>query len=185
MNHLSFLKESFRSIRTTGAVMRSSRWLVREMMLPIDFEKAHVVVELGAGSGAFTEELLSRMPSDSHLLSFEINPEFCKILRGTITDPRFILIEDSAAALPEHLKKQGFGQADYIISGIPFVTLPTELVHQIVSASYKSLKINGLFIQFHYSSLIQKMYQQFFGNVTVKLVPLNIPPAFVMICRKN
>ena len=154
-------------------------------MQPIDFEKAKVVVELGAGSGAFTEELLSRMSPDAHLLSFEINPEFCKILRGTISDPRFILIEDSAAALPEHLKKLGFGQADYIISGIPFVTLPTELVHEIVTASHKSLKKNGLFIQFHYSSLIQKMYQQFFGNVEVKLVPLNIPPAFVMVCRKT
>jgi phospholipid N-methyltransferase len=184
MSHLSFLKESFRSIRTTGAVMRSSRWLVREMLQPINFDKAKVVVELGAGSGAFTEELLSRMLPDAHLLSFEINPEFCKILRGSISDPRFILIEDSAAALPEHLKKLGFGQADYIISGIPFVTLPTEIVHQIVTAAHKSLKSNGLFIQFHYSSLIQKMYQQFFGNVEVKLVPLNIPPAFVMVCRK-
>ena len=61
MSHLSFLKESIRSIRTTGAVMRSSRWLVREMLEPIDFDKAKIVVELGAGSGAFTEELLSRM----------------------------------------------------------------------------------------------------------------------------
>jgi phospholipid N-methyltransferase len=185
MSHLSFLKESFRSIRTTGAVMRSSRWLVREMLEPIDFKKAKVVVELGAGSGAFTKELLSQMSPDTHLLSFEINPEFCKILRSTISDERFILIEDSAAALPEHLEKLGFGQADYIISGIPFVTLPTELVHEIVIASRKSLKKNGLFIQFHYSSLIQKMYQEFFGNVEVRLVPLNIPPAFVMICRKN
>jgi phospholipid N-methyltransferase len=185
MSHLSFLKESFRSIRTTGAVMRSSKWLVREMLQPIDFDKAEVVVELGAGSGAFTKELLSRMSPNSHLLSFEINPEFCKILRGTIADPRFILIEDSASALPEHLKNLGFGQADYIVSGIPFVTLPTELVHQIVTVSHKSLKKNGLYIQFHYSSLIQKMYQQFFGNVDVTLVPLNIPPAFVMVCRKN
>jgi phosphatidylethanolamine/phosphatidyl-N-methylethanolamine N-methyltransferase len=155
------------------------------MLEPIDFKKAKVVVELGAGSGAFTKELLSQMSPDTHLLSFEINPEFCKILRSTISDERFILIEDSAAALPEHLEKLGFGQADYIISGIPFVTLPTELVHEIVIASRKSLKKNGLFIQFHYSSLIQKMYHEFFGNVEVRLVPLNIPPAFVMICRKN
>ncbi|MDZ7881118.1 MAG: rRNA adenine N-6-methyltransferase family protein [Saprospiraceae bacterium] len=185
MSHLSFLKESIRSIRTTGAVMRSSRWLVREMLEPIDFNKAKIIVELGAGSGAFTKELLSQMLPDTHLVSFEINPQFCKILRGAISDPRFILIEDSATTLPEHLKKLGFGQADYIISGIPFVTLPTVLVHQIVTTAHKSLHKNGLFIQFHYSSLIQKMYQEFFGNVEVRLVPLNIPPAFVMICQKN
>ena len=185
MSHFSFLKESFRSIRTTGAVMRSSKWLVQEMMNPINFKTADVIVELGGGSGALTQQLLQRMSPNSRLLCVEINPEFCKILRAEISDSRFILIEDSAVKLLEYLEKLNLKEVDYVVSALPFVTLPTALVHQIVAVAHKSLKINGLYIQYHYSSLIQKMYQRVFGNVEVHLVPLNIPPAFVMISKKT
>ncbi|MBL7813706.1 MAG: methyltransferase domain-containing protein [Saprospiraceae bacterium] len=185
MKHLDFLKESFKNIRTTGAVARSSKYLVREMMQPIHFADAKIIVELGAGDGVLTIELLSRMAADARLLCFEINPEFCKILRGAIDDPRFVLIEDSAENLEQYLQEWGFEKADYIISAIPFIALPNELVYRIVSVCHKVLKNKGLFIQFHYSSFIQKMYRKFFDHVEVEFVPLNIPPAFVMICEKN
>jgi phospholipid N-methyltransferase len=185
MSPFEFLKESFKNIRTTGAVARSSKYLVREMMRPIDFTTAKIIVELGAGDGVLTVDLLQRMSLDTVLLCFEINPEFCKILRGAIDDPRFILIEDSAEHLETYLTQYGFSSADYIVSAIPFIALPTDLVHRIVQTAHKALKQNGLYIQFHYSSRIQKMYLKFFGNVTIEFVPLNIPPAFVMICRKK
>lgn len=184
MTHLNFLKESFKNLRTTGAVARSSKYLVREMMQPINFMQAKVIVELGAGDGVLTVELLNRMSPDALLLCFEINAEFCKILRGAIDDPRFILIEDSAENLEIHLQTFGFKEADYIMSAIPFMALPNELVHRIVSVCHKVLKNKGLYIQYHYTSFIQKMYRKFFGNVDVVFVPLNIPPAFVMICEK-
>lgn len=185
MNHLDFFKESLKNLRTTGAVTRSSKYLVREMMQPINFVQAKVIVELGAGDGVLTYELLNRMSPDALLLCFEINAEFCKILRGAIDDPRFVLIEDSAENLEKHLLELGFSEADYIISAIPFIALPNDLVHRIVSVCHKVLKKKGLYIQYHYSSFIQKMYRKFFGNVEVEFVPLNIPPAFVMICEKE
>ena len=92
---LSFLKESIRNIRTTGSVVRSSRFLVREMLKPVDFKQAKVIVELGAGDGVLTREILKKMHANARLLCFEINPEFCKIL-NEIKDKRLILIEDSA-----------------------------------------------------------------------------------------
>ena len=185
MNHFDFLKESLRNLRTTGAVARSSKYLVREMMQPIDFINAKIIVELGAGDGVLTEELLNRMSPEALLLCFEINPEFCKILRGAIDDPRFVLIEDSAENLEKHLWELGFREADYIMSAIPFIALPNDLVHRIVSVCHKVLKNKGLYIQYHYSSFIQRMYRKHFGNVQVEFVPFNIPPAFVMICEKK
>jgi phospholipid N-methyltransferase len=185
MTHLNFLKESFRNIRTTGSITRSSKYLVREMMVPINFKEAKVIIELGAGDGVLTVELLNRMSPDALLLCFEINVEFCKILRGAIDDPRFILIEDSAENLEVHLQKYGFKEADCIMSAIPFIALPNELVFSIVGICHKILKTKGLYIQYHYSSFIQKMYRKFFGNVAVVFVPMNIPPAFVMVCEKN
>jgi phospholipid N-methyltransferase len=185
MNHLDFFKESLKNLRTTGAVARSSKYLVREMMQPIDFGQAKIIVELGAGDGVLTFELLNRMSPDAILLCFEINTEFCKILRGAIDDPRFVLIEDSAENLEKHLNELGFQEADYIMSAIPFIALPNDLVHRIVFVCHKVLKNNGLYIQYHYSSFIKKMYRKFFDHVDVEFVPLNIPPAFVMICQKK
>ena len=185
MTRLSFIKESFKHMRTTGAVARSSKYLVREMMQPINFTRAKVIVELGAGDGVLTVELLNRMSPNALLLCFEINVEFCKILRGAIDDPRFILIEDSAEHLEKHLKTYGFKEADYIISAIPFSALPIDLVNSIVGNCHKALKNKGLYIQYHYTSFIQRIYRKFFGNVDIVFVPLNIPPAFVMICEKK
>jgi phospholipid N-methyltransferase len=181
---LSFLKESIRNIRTTGSVVRSSRYLVREMLKPVDFKQAKVIVELGAGDGVLTREILKKMHANARLLCFEINPEFCKIL-NEIKDKRLILIEDSAENLDVHMKKMNITEVDYIISGIPFVSLPDELSYSIVRGCYEALKKTGLYVQFHYSTIIKRMYQEIFGNVDINFVARNFPPAFVMVCIKN
>jgi phospholipid N-methyltransferase len=184
MSTLAFFKESIRNLRTTGAVVRSSKYLVKEMLKPIDFDKAKVIVELGAGDGAMTEVMLNSMKPDSMLLCFEINPQFCEILRG-ITDPRFKLIEDSAENLNKHLVRLNLDSVDYVISAIPFVALPDALANNIVKKCHKALKINGLFVQFHYTPLIGKKYERIFGNIDINFVARNLPPAFVMVCEKK
>lgn len=187
MTTLQFLKESirnFQTFRTTGAVAPSSRYLMRGMLQPIDFAKAKVIVELGAGNGIFTHEILRRMRPDAVLLCFEIHPTFCELLRGNIQDKRFILIEDSAEFLDVYLQHSGLGEADYVVSAIPFVALPDALAQDIVGGCFKKLKKGGLFIQFHYSAHIRHFYKRIFGEVKIRFIPLNLPPAFIMICEK-
>jgi phospholipid N-methyltransferase len=184
MDGLAFLKESIKSMRTTGAIARSSKYLCREMLKPIDFKKAKVIVELGAGDGVMTQQILQHLKPDGRLICFEINPQFCEILRG-IKDERFVLIEDSAEHINEQLRTLGIQEADYIVSAIPYMMLPEDLSNNIVKSSFKALKKKGLYIQFHYSTFIQRMYKRIFGNVKITFVPLNVPPAFVMICEKN
>lgn len=184
MDRIAFLKESLRTIWTTGAIAPSSKFLVKEMMKPIDFDTAHAVVELGAGNGVMTKAILKQMRPDARLLCFEINPEFCRILRA-INDPRLVLIEDSAAHLLSYMSAHGIAEIDCVVSAIPFMALPKELSYEIVGEAHKSLKNKGLFVQFHYSTTLQKMYKSIFGNIRTQFVPLNIPPAFVMVCEKH
>jgi phospholipid N-methyltransferase len=80
---------------------------MRDMLQPIDFARAQVIVELGAGNGIFTHEILRRMRPDAVLICFEIHPKFCEMLRENISDKRFMLIEDSAENLQKHLEQQG------------------------------------------------------------------------------
>ncbi len=184
MTTLEFLRESLRTIQTTGSVMPSSKYLTEAMLKPIDFEQARVIVELGAGDGVFTKEILSRMRPDAILICFEINEKFCELLRNKISDTRFKLIEDSAELLEHYLKTYGFEQADYVISGLPFIALPEALAKSIVGACFERLRMRGLFIQFHYSAHPRRFYRRVFGNLKLKFVPINFPPAFVMICEK-
>ena len=185
MSKIGFLREGIRNLKTVGSVVRSSSYLCRAMVRPIDFQKADVIIELGAGDGAITTHILQRMKPDSRLLVFEVNDVFCERLKNNIKDVRFILIQDSAANIAEHLHRHQIKEIDYIVSAIPFVVLPEELATEIIMVCKKHLRVGGLFIQMHYSLFIKQLYINFFGNIHQKFVPLNIPPAFVFVCKKK
>ncbi len=184
MNRLGFFKESIKNLRTIGTITRSSKYLCKGMIRHVDFKKARVLVELGAGDGVITKYILKNMHKDCILLTFEVNEKFCNRLR-LIKDKRLVVIEDSAEKIGEYLKKHGASEIDYIVSAIPFVTLPDELGTSIISNCQQYLRKGGLFIQVHYSLLAKKMYQKIFGNVDISFVPLNIPPAFVLVSENR
>ncbi len=170
------------SFRTTGAVTRSSRFLCHEMINAVDYSKAKILVELGAGDGVITKHLLERMGPDTQLMVFEVQASFCELLHA-IDDDRLIIIEDSAEYLDKYLKEHGFEKADGIISAIPFVILPKPVVRAIVTACRDCLAEGSYFMQFHYSRILNAFYEEIFDEVKIKFVPRNIPPAFVFRCK--
>ena len=85
----------------------------------------------------------------------------------------------------EYLQGLGKEKADYIVSAIPFVALPKQLGQNIISECHNFLREGGLYIQVHYSLLAKDLYETAFGNVDVNFVPLNVPPAFVLVSEKN
>ena len=60
--------------------------------------------------------------------------------------------------------------------------LPEALMMEVLQESKKVLRPGGLFIQYHYSLFLKKVYQEVFKNVEIDFVALNIPPAFVFKC---
>lgn len=184
MKKIEFLKEGLKNLKTIGSVARSSKYLCKGMIKHVDFENTDVIVELGAGDGVITKHILNAMKPGSILVSFEVNEMFCEQLRQ-IDDKRLIVVEDSAEKIGEYLKKHDLPKADYIISAIPFVVLPDELALKIVEACKSAMKKNGLFVQMHYSLITKKFYQNIFGNVDVNFVPINFPPAFVLVSQKK
>lgn len=183
MNKLKFLQESIKNLKTVGTVTPSSRFLCKAMLKGIDFSKATLIVELGAGNGVLTRHILKRMRPDAKLLTFEVQANFCELLRG-INDDRLVVIEDSAEHLAAYLAEFGRDNADHIISAIPFVILPKELAKSIVSTCRNHLAPNGRFAQVHYSTILKSMYEDVFPRVNINFTPLNIPPAFVFHCSR-
>lgn len=184
MTPVRFLQESLRNLRTVGTVTRSSKYVCRKMVHPIDFSKKLVLIELGAGDGVITHHILDQMSADSHLFVFEVNDVFIEKLQE-ITDPRVHVIHDSAEHMQKYIEEKGFSQVDYVVSALPFVMFPEDLAERIVKKAASLLKPGGKFIQIHYSLVLKKLYSRIFGNVRIGFVLFNIPPAFVLVSQKK
>jgi len=162
----------------------SSRFLAKKMLESIDFEQTKVLVELGPGNGVFTHKMLDKLPKDGNLFVFELNDEFYAALKKEFKDPRVHIIHDSAENIGAHLEKNGFTQADVVLSSLPLANFPSVLKNKILSESHRILKDNGLYIQFQYSLNAKKAIKSFFPSLDISFTPANFPPAFVYTCRK-
>lgn len=184
MNTIAFLREGLKNLKTVGTVTRSSRQLCEKAVSFVDFQNAKVIVELGAGDGVITKHILKHMRPDARLLAFEVHPKFCALLRN-IGDERLIVVEDSAEHIGRYLSDNNLGKIDDVVSAIPFVALPKEVGQKIVTATRDQMKRGGRYIQVHYSLLMKSLYESIFGNVDVNFVPLNLPPAFLLVSVRH
>lgn len=179
---LLFLYNFLQAPGQVGSITPSSHALAKQMMEPIDWEQASTIVELGAGTGVFTKRIEELKRPEANLVAFEKEESMRKRLENLFPG---VLFEEDAAHLTRVLSEAGFGQADCIISGLPFANFPQDLRDRIMSEVYAALKPNGVFVAFQYSLQMKKQLSAVFEDVSVKLVPLNLPPAFVYVCRKH
>ena len=63
-----------------GSVVPSSKFLSRKMLDHLNFKSAKLVVELGPGTGVFTERIIEKLGKDCTLLIIELNDKFYKDL---------------------------------------------------------------------------------------------------------
>ncbi|HEV2230375.1 MAG TPA: methyltransferase domain-containing protein [Steroidobacteraceae bacterium] len=180
---LLFARNFFRHPRMLGSIVPSSRFLIRELLSPVDWSRAHVIVEYGPGVGGITAEVLRRMRSDALLIAIEMNPDFVSYLRGALTDQRLRVVEGSAESVDEILRRFGQRQADYIISGIPFSTIPAPLRERILRKTRAMLAPGGAFLVYQFSTRVLEDLKRIFGYVGRKFEPLNVLPAHLFFCR--
>lgn len=181
MKKIELFFEAISNLKTVGTVTFSSPALVKKILAPIDFSRAKLIVEFGAGDGCITRKILENMLPDARLISFEVNDKFIEGLKE-IKDPRLILIHDSAEKLRHFMAVYGFSKADAVISSIPISLIPDATAQQIMDEVTGSLTSEGKFIQLQYSLVSKKLYKHNFGSVDYNFFPLNLPPAFVYVC---
>ncbi|AUC74985.1 class I SAM-dependent methyltransferase [Olleya sp. Bg11-27] len=185
MNKINFLKESLKTLKTSGTLFPSSRFLASKLLKGIDFSTAKLIVEFGPGNGVITKEILKRLQPEATLITFEINDTFYKALLK-IEDPRLIVSNQSADKVLEVIKQHGFESTDYIVSSLPLTNIPKPITEVILDSAFKCLNSKGYFFQFQYSlTYYAALKEKFNGNVTLGFEPLNAPPAFVYTCQKD
>jgi phospholipid N-methyltransferase len=175
-----FLRAFLRSPRQVGAVLPTSRHTVRAMLDAVPLERARVVVEMGAGTGSYTREILERLAPDARLLAFEIDPVLADRLAEELRDERLRVLNESAERVAEHLDG---ARADVIVSAIPFTTVPAQVRERLLGVARDALAEDGAMVVIQYSTFLQGELERTFASVTRGFTLRNVPPAFLFTCR--
>jgi phospholipid N-methyltransferase len=176
------LRKFVTNARTVATIAPSSRALARATVQGIDWSKARVVVELGAGTGPITEELLKAAPAGTRVVVNEFLPEFCAALRQKFPD--LDIAEGDARHLGSMLAERGIRQVNYALSGLPLTHFARADRDAAIDQLGRVLSPDGEFRQLTTAPwLYRGLYRRYFRDVSFRLVVWNLPPGGVYVCR--
>jgi len=104
----SFLKQFFKQNKMVGSLTPSSRFLAAKMLNHIPIKESKVIVELGPGTGVFTEKILEKLGQNTQLIVVELNDDFFNTLKNKLHHPNLHLRHGSADQIGKYLKELGF-----------------------------------------------------------------------------
>ena len=164
--------------RSVGAITPSGANLANLITSEISATSGPVL-ELGPGTGVFTEALLERGVKESDLTLIEYGSDFMRLLQARFPQAR-VLWMDAAWIGSYNLFEQPFGA---VVSGLPLLNFPPKKVMAILGAAFSKLRDDGAFYQFTYGTQcsVTKAQLDELGLEATCLgrVLLNIPPASV------
>jgi len=180
-----FLRGFLKNPVMVGSIIPSSRVLIDKMLEPVDWANTKLFVEYGPGVGTFTRPVLDRLTSDATLVTIDTNPDFTRYLREHIDDPRFVPVTGSAADVEQILADRNLGSADYVLSGLPFSTLPPGVGDAIAEATAKVIRPGGAFLVYQFSPKVRDFIQPHFEPIRRGFEWLNVPPATLFWAYKG
>ncbi|MER6788450.1 methyltransferase domain-containing protein [Streptomyces sp. NPDC000658] len=181
---MSITTEFLRHPLMTGAVAASSLRLAHAMTEGVGLERARTVVELGPGTGVFTDAVLARLPPRARLVAVELNPVLAARLSATRRDTRLTVVQGSAAELAAAVGEP----VDAVVSGLPWTVMPRERRERILDAVTEVLAPGGRFTTFAYlhaartppaRDFTAELGRRFRRLERSAVVWRNLPPAFV------
>ncbi|KLI64334.1 class I SAM-dependent methyltransferase [Aurantiacibacter marinus] len=162
--------------RMVGSIIPSSGVTIDAMLAPVDWERCKLFVEYGPGVGTFCQPVLDRLPRDGELLVIDTNPLFIDYLKRTIRDSRFHAVLGSAEDVEAIVRSIGHDHADFVLSGLPFSTLPAGVGNNIAAATHRIIREGGAFLTYQFKGVARDLTARYFPRVDTGFVWLNIPP---------
>ncbi len=173
----AFLRGFIKNPVMVGSIIPSSRVLIEKMLAPVDWQNTKLFVEYGPGVGTFTRPILDRLGDDATLITIDTNPDFTAYLSESIDDPRLVAVHGSAADVAKILADRGFEKADYVLSGLPFSTLPPGVGQAIAKATASVIRAGGAFLVYQFSPKVRDFIAPHFERIERGFEWINVPPA--------
>lgn len=153
-NSATFFRQFFQTFQTTGSIAPSSRFLASAMTryLKQRNDEPIRVLEVGPGTGAFTTSIIRNLRAGDTFDLVELNDAFVQVLQQRFeSEPAWKAAADFSTihAIP----LQDFDppeKYDFIISGLPHVNFPADLVQSIMDRYFELLKPDGKLSYFEY-----------------------------------
>ncbi len=186
---LYFLRDFIKDPVGVGAISGSSEALARAMVDSLQIAPGDPVIELGPGTGAFTEQI--RMKTNVYL-GIERSPRFTRILYKRFPDLRFVngLAEDGF----EHYSLMGLPPPKAIVSGLPLAIWSPELQDSVIAALDSLMTPGCTFRTFQYAHSFafplairfrREMNARFGPFQRSRIVLRNLPPAFILTWSRD
>lgn len=138
------------------------------------------VIELGAGTGAFTRKLLERGVHPGDLTLVESGDEFAAVLRSRFPQVRVLHMDATHLGAAGLFEDSSVGA---VVSGLPLLSMSARRVMRILIAAFRYVRPGGAFYQFTYTTrcpiprpILDRLGLR--ANLVGRTV-LNVPPAAV------
>jgi phospholipid N-methyltransferase len=162
-----------------GSIIPSSRYTIAKMLARVDWDECRLFVEYGPGVGTFCRPVLDRLRRDGALIVIDTNPLFIDYLRRTISDSRFTAVLGSAVDVEDIIAAHGHDHADYVLSGLPFSTLPEGVGPAIAEATYHALRPGGAFLVYQFTARAREFMARHFKRIDSGFEWLNVLPCYL------
>jgi phospholipid N-methyltransferase len=123
--------------------------------------------------------VLERLRRDGQLIVIDTNPLYIDYLRSTIRDSRFVAVHGSAADVVDIVMGHGHDHADYVLSGLPFSTLPEGVGPAIAQATHEVLRPGGAFLVYQFTARARDFMAHHFKQIDAGFELLNVLPCFL------
>jgi phosphatidylethanolamine/phosphatidyl-N-methylethanolamine N-methyltransferase len=181
---MSIIREFVRQPRMTGAIAKSSPRLAKAVTTGLGLADAGLVVEIGPGTGAFTDAILPLLAPGARLIAVELNPALAVPLAHRYRGQPVDVVNADAAQLAEIVP----GPVDAVVSGLPWAVFPGNQQERILDAITSVLTGKGTFATFAYlhacwappaTQFTRRLEERFEVTEKSRTVWRNLPPAFV------
>jgi len=185
----TFFRQWLKNPLRVAAISPSSKQLARQMMTQLP-KHSRRVIELGGGTGVFTQALLDHGIAPADLLVLELNEELHQHLVKQFPGSRVVC--GDAGNLLEIARGNGFAgehRADAVISGLGLLSMPRQTQQSILQAAFDSLQPEGRFIQFTYgpaNPVTREVIEAL--ELTARRASFtwwNVPPATVYVYQRR
>jgi phosphatidylethanolamine/phosphatidyl-N-methylethanolamine N-methyltransferase len=132
--------------KRVGAIVPSGAALATAITREISPESAPVI-ELGPGTGAFTQRLLERGVPEDRLALIEFGPDFARLLAKRYSQALVLRMD---ATRLKHVELFEDEKAGAVVSGIPLLSMSPRQIIAILLGAFHHLRPGGAFYQFTY-----------------------------------
>lgn len=188
-----FLSRFLKDPKQVGSLAPSSKALKKEITQHVHYDQEQNILEVGPGTGAFTDDLIARLGPKDQLDLVELDPEFCQRLRDKFGDHKQVYIFEGSILdwKPEY-------KYDVIVSSLPLNAFQSDIVEEILKCYESLVAENGMISSYEYLGFpeikkhlgnedylkTQNLLKSFMEKYSVedRKIWANIPPAIVHHC---